>query len=84
MRATSSSSAEKQAAEALVGLPLGVPTDFFSVETDGKRYLARCTMLHASKVGCVRFKFHVGGSQYWAPHLGAFTICRSSEANARR
>mmetsp|Transcript_49898 Transcript_49898/g.129970 ORF Transcript_49898/g.129970 Transcript_49898/m.129970 type:complete len:84 (+) Transcript_49898:86-337(+) len=33
----------------VVGRWLGVPTDFFNVHTDGKRYLARVKEVHATK-----------------------------------
>ena len=51
---------EKAAADPrqpVVGRWLGVPTDFFNVATDGRRYLARISMVHATKTEMVRMRF---------------------------
>ena len=42
---------ELRAGSDLVCRSVGVPTTFFSVETDGARYLAKVVMLHATREG---------------------------------
>jgi len=42
---------ELRAGSDLVGRSVGVPTTFFGVKTDGARYLAMVTMLHATREG---------------------------------
>ena len=39
----------KELAKSLVGKWVGVPESFFGVEVEGARYLARVSLLHASK-----------------------------------
>ena len=55
--------------QTVVGRYLGVPTDFFNVLTDGRRYLARVSMVHATKKDCVWMRFAQAGygDQTYAP-----------------
>lgn len=48
--------AARDARAELTGRYLGVPTDFYGVETDGARYLARCKGPHKDRKEMVWFK----------------------------
>ena len=43
--------------QAVVGRWLGVPTEFFNVATDGRRYLARVSEIHTTKKDMVWMRF---------------------------
>ena len=47
--------------QAVVGRWLGVPTEFFNVHTDGRRYLARVFQIHDKKSDMVWMRFVQAG-----------------------
>ena len=52
----------------IVGRFLGVPTNFFGVEIEGARYLAKVSSTHASRPEHVWMKFKMDGKEVNVPH----------------